>query len=67
MAYRAKKMEHAGAKKGSGAYWGPKRDTKRESNRRRRRNDTIAVKEETGVRSSPESPKATVPAGQSRP
>jgi hypothetical protein len=36
MAYKAKKTEHCGAKKGRGAYWGPKRDAKRESSRQRR-------------------------------
>jgi len=37
MAYKAKKTEHTGAKHGHGAYWGPKQDAKRESNKRRRR------------------------------
>jgi hypothetical protein len=37
MAYKAKKTEHTGAKHGAGAYWGPKQDAKRESNKRRRR------------------------------
>lgn len=36
MAFKAKKTEHAGPKKGSGAYWGRKIDAKRESNRKRR-------------------------------
>lgn len=36
MAGKAKKTEHAGPKKGSGAYWGRKGDAKRESNRVRR-------------------------------
>jgi hypothetical protein len=36
MAYKAKKTEHSGSKKGCGAYWGPKRDAKRESSRARR-------------------------------
>jgi hypothetical protein len=39
MAYEAKKTEHAGAKKGRGAYWGPKKNAKRESNRKRRESD----------------------------
>lgn len=39
MAHQAVKTEHAGAKKGSGAFWGRKADAKRESNRRRRAND----------------------------
>jgi hypothetical protein len=37
MAYKAKKTEHAGSKKGTGAYYGPKRDAKRESTRARRK------------------------------
>mgnify|MGYP001559232679 len=37
MAYSAKKTEHAGAKHAFGAYWGPKRDAKKESNKLRRR------------------------------
>jgi hypothetical protein len=37
MAYKARKTEHAGSKKGRGAYYGPKRDAKHESRRRRRR------------------------------
>jgi hypothetical protein len=37
MAYKAKKTEHSGSKKGCGAYWGRKRDAKRESSRARRR------------------------------
>jgi hypothetical protein len=37
MGYNARKTDHAGAKHGSGAYWGPKRDAKKESNKLRRR------------------------------
>jgi hypothetical protein len=37
MAYRAKKTEHTGAKHGRGAYWGPKKEAKKDSNKRRRR------------------------------
>ena len=37
MGYKAKKTDHAGAKHGSGAYWGPKQDAKKESNKLRRR------------------------------
>jgi hypothetical protein len=40
-----KKTEHAGAKKGRGAYWGLKRDAKRESNKGRCAQDTRAVSE----------------------
>jgi len=36
MAFKAKKTEHAGAKKGRGAYCGRKVDAKRDSNRKRR-------------------------------
>lgn len=37
MGYEAKKTEHAGAKHGNGAYWGQKKDAKKESNKIRRR------------------------------
>ena len=37
MAYRAKQTEHTGAKHGNGAYWGPKKEAKQESNKLRRR------------------------------
>jgi hypothetical protein len=37
MAYKAKKTEHSGSKKGRGAYHGRKRDAKQESTRTRRR------------------------------
>jgi hypothetical protein len=43
MASRAKKTEHAGPKKGRGAYYGRKRDAKRDSRKRRRHNDRLAV------------------------
>ncbi len=39
MAYQAQKTKHSGAKQGKGAYWGYKRDAKKESNRKRREND----------------------------
>ena len=45
MAHAAVKTEHSGAKKGNGAYWGPKRAAKKESNKRRRHNDKLATKE----------------------
>jgi len=38
MGYEAKKTEHAGAKHGDGAYWGSKKDAKKESNKTRRHN-----------------------------
>jgi hypothetical protein len=46
MAYQAEKTEHAGAKHGSGAYWGPKREAKKESNKVRRRNGKRTLHEE---------------------
>jgi hypothetical protein len=39
MGYEVKKTEHSGAKKGCGAYWGRKADAKKQSNRRRRKQD----------------------------
>ena len=45
MAGKAKKTEHAGPKKGSGAYWGRKGDAKRESNRARREDAKRAVRQ----------------------
>lgn len=45
MAFQAKKTEHAGAKHGSGAYWGPKKDAKKESSKVRRRNWKREVRE----------------------
>jgi hypothetical protein len=36
MAFRAKKTEYSGAKKGRGAFYGPKAQAKKTSNRRRR-------------------------------
>jgi hypothetical protein len=39
MAYNARKTEHAGPKKGAGAYYGRKSIAKKVSNRRRREND----------------------------
>jgi len=36
MAYNTKKTEHAGPKKGSGAFYGAKAEAKKASNRRRR-------------------------------
>ncbi len=39
MANEAQKTEHSGPKKGRGAYWGRKKDAKKESNRVRREAD----------------------------
>jgi hypothetical protein len=45
MGYRAKKTEHSGPKKGSGSYWGRKGDAKKESNRKRREDGKILIRE----------------------
>jgi len=37
MGYEVKKTEHAGPKRGKGAYWGRKWEAKKESSRRRRK------------------------------
>jgi hypothetical protein len=39
MANQVQKTEHSGPKKGSGAYWGRKKEAKKESNRGRRATD----------------------------
>jgi hypothetical protein len=44
MAYRVKKTEHAGPKKGRGALWGQKAEAKRASNRRRREADKLEIR-----------------------
>ena len=49
MAHKAQKTEHTGAKHGNGAYWGAKRDAKRESNKLRRREGKQAVHHEQAV------------------
>ena len=36
MAEKARKTEHNGPKKGAGAYWGRKKDAKRDSSKKRR-------------------------------
>lgn len=47
MGYEAKKTEHSGSKKGNGAFWGPKADAKKQSNRKRREQDkTLARKDQ---------------------
>ncbi len=43
MAYKAKKSEHAGSKKGRGAFYGRKTEAKKASNRRRREDDKRAA------------------------
>jgi len=47
MGQGAKKSEHAGAKKGNGAYWGRKQIAKSESNRIRREADKEEAKPES--------------------
>lgn len=47
MSSGAKKTEHAGPKKGSGAYWGRKVAAKNESNRKRRVADKKSVSDQT--------------------
>jgi hypothetical protein len=44
MAYNAKKTEHAGAKKGRGAFYGPKAEAKKASNRRRAMHPRIVAR-----------------------
>ena len=46
MGYQAKKTEHTGAKHGRGAYWGPKKDAKKESSKIRRRKEKHALREQ---------------------
>lgn len=45
MAGNAEKTEHAGPKKGDGAYWGRKAAAKHESDKARRANGRKAVRE----------------------
>lgn len=45
MAYNCTRTEHAGAKNmGNSAYWGPRRDAKKDSKKARRRNDKKACR-----------------------
>jgi hypothetical protein len=55
MGQGAKKTEHAGPKKGSGAYWGRKVAAKKESNRQRREDNKVAI-EETNTHNNEELP-----------
>jgi len=48
MAYNVRKTEHTGPKKGSGAFWGPKKIAKHGSNRKRRGDAHREVKESLG-------------------
>ena len=47
MGYKARKTEHSGAKRGTGAYWGPTQDAKRGINKIRRRAAKIQLRGET--------------------
>ena len=49
MGYQAKKTEHAGPKRGNGAYWGPKKQAKQERNKIRRRNAQRQIREQREV------------------
>lgn len=53
MAHGAKKTEHAGPKKGNGAYWGRKVAAKKESTRRRREIDKVAEREQSAAEDGP--------------
>ena len=44
MAFNARKTEHAGPKKGRGAFYGRKAEAKAQSNRRRRENAKLEVR-----------------------
>ena len=52
MGHEAKKPEHSGAKKGSGAYWGRKVAAKKESNKQRRENGKKSTAEHISSRES---------------
>lgn len=45
MTYKAKKTEHAGAKKGNGAYWRRKKNAKTDSNQKRREDGKVLIRE----------------------
>lgn len=49
-AYQGGKTEHSGAKKGKGAFYGRKKEAKRDSNKNRRRADKDAVSEDNGFK-----------------
>ena len=51
MGYEVKKTEHAGSKKGCGAYWGRKAAAKKQSKHERRKQDK-ALTHETGLQDS---------------
>jgi hypothetical protein len=54
MAYNARRTEHSGPKQGRGAFYGPKAEAKKASNRRRRQDDRQAVLNE--LENSPQLP-----------
>lgn len=53
MAYKAEKTEHAGSKRGRGAYFGGKTDAKKESNKARRVADRKIVLVQTECAEEP--------------
>jgi hypothetical protein len=55
VAGNARKTEHAGSKKGRGAYWGRKADAKRESNRERREVAKRVVRQSLADSTNPDS------------
>jgi len=46
MAQKRVKTEHNGPKRGRGAFWGPRQEAKKESNRKRRTDDKRAARGE---------------------
>jgi hypothetical protein len=52
MGYAAKKTEHSGPKRGSGAYWGYKCEAKKESNRIRRENWKREIRDQSACAES---------------
>jgi len=46
MGYEVKKTEHAGPKRGNGAFWGRKWEAKKQSSRTRRRNWLREIRQE---------------------
>lgn len=65
MAYYSRKTKHAGAKKGNGAFWGPKQVAKHGSNRKRRRDARPEIKESaTGLEQALAEAAADVKAGR---
>lgn len=61
MGYAARKTEHAGAKRGRGAYWGPKQEAKKQSNRIRRENTRREIRSELDASSDGSKPSGFSP------